>query len=152
MRDLPKKDRKKFLKEEAARFEQCRTELGLLQKEVADKIGYNHASISMIEKGKAFAGNRMLKLLEKEVGIRADYILTGQLPKFIPGTKPTKRDGRLSPPLDEVKDTKINMHHPLTQGNSDLISSLKDDIISSLKREVEMLREKVKELEAKKNG
>lgn len=59
------------------RIRQVREELGASQKEFADKLNVSREAVAQWERGVKNPSATVLRLIEKEYGVSADWILTG---------------------------------------------------------------------------
>ncbi len=62
------------------KLKKLRENQGLLQKELADKIGISLSSISMYERGERQPDNDILKRLSQYFGVSTDYLLDNEVP------------------------------------------------------------------------
>lgn len=117
-------------KKEGERFMQVRNALQLEQKQLSEPINYKQGAISMIEKGAAKPGRKLLEALRDTYNINADFILYGKGEMFIGEMK-----GK------EVVDTKIMFEKRETTKTEYMDERLKakDELIEQLK---ERLKEK----------
>ena len=63
-----------------------RTEKGLSQAELAQRIGVSASAIGMYEQGRREPSLDLLVQLARTFGVTTDYLLTGETPHFEPAT------------------------------------------------------------------
>lgn len=72
------------------RIRALRTELGLSQREFAERIGMARDAIASYERGNAFPSGSALVAIEKVYGVRHEWLLTGDGEMFEPGRQENK--------------------------------------------------------------
>lgn len=72
------------------RIRALRTELGLSQREFAERIGMARDAIASYERGNAYPSGSALIAIEKVYGVRREWLLTGEGEMFEPGRQENK--------------------------------------------------------------
>ncbi|MEW6273738.1 MAG: helix-turn-helix transcriptional regulator [Bacillota bacterium] len=66
------------------RLRQIRSELGLTQTQLAQKVGIRPQHINGIERGAKIPSDQLVKNISRELGIREEWLRHGATPVFIP--------------------------------------------------------------------
>lgn len=99
-------------------------------KDIAEKLGFSGSQVTNIIQGKVFGSDKLFKILNYYPEINANWLFTGEGEMLNSNKKEEKRD------VERDIGTSLVEQYEARLGD-------KDEIISGLKREMKLLREKM---------